>query len=49
MRVPTSYLLLHTIIYIQFHILRLQMGPTTFKPGEHAWKGAHDLFYDTHS
>ena len=30
-RVPTWYLLLHTIIFIQSHILRLQMGSTTFK------------------
>ena len=29
-RVPTWYLLLHTITFIQFHILRLQMGSTTF-------------------
>ena len=30
-RVPTWYLLLHTILVIQFQILRLQMGSTTFK------------------
>ena len=30
-RVPTWYLLLHTLIFIQSHILRLQMGFTTFK------------------
>ena len=30
-RVPTWYLLLHTIIFIQSHILRRKMGSTTFK------------------
>ena len=30
-RIPTWYLLPHTIILIQSHILRLQVGSTTFK------------------
>ena len=34
-RVPTWYLLLHTIIFVQSHILRLQTGSTTFNRNSH--------------